>query len=230
MGVETIRISDEMFFLSRAHYEPLLKGIVERGIPIRTWSYARVDTVREQYLELFRRAGVRWLAIGIESGDEGIRREASKGSFKPADVRRVVSGVEAAGLHVGANYIFGLPHDTVETMARTLDLALELCTPFANFYPCQALPGSSLYYLARARGWALPESFSGFGFLSYDCQPLPTCHLSAAEVLRFRDDAWHTYFSQPAYLNVVERTFGGEQRRTVEEMARIRLKRKLLGD
>jgi len=30
MGVETIRISDEMFFLNRKYYEPLLQDIIER--------------------------------------------------------------------------------------------------------------------------------------------------------------------------------------------------------
>ena len=230
MGVETIRISDEMFFFNKTYYEPLLRGIIERGIPLRTWSYARVDTVREQYLELFRRAGVRWLALGIESGDQEIRKEVSKGTFKVVKMPDVVKQVQAAGINVVANFIFGFPEDTAETMQRTLDLSLELCAEFSNFYPCEALPGSGLFNEARANGWKLPDNFAGYGFLAYDCQPLPTRHLTAAEVVKFRDEAWHTYFSHAPYLELVERKFGAEQRQNVEEMARIRLKRKILGD
>ena len=115
-------------------------------------------------------------------------------------------------------------------MQQTLDLALELNTEMANMYPCQALPGSPLYYLARTNGWALPDSPAGYGFLSYESQPMPTRHCSAAEVLRFRDEAWQKYFSNPDYLNLVERKFGAEQRRNVQAMARIKLRRKLLGD
>lgn len=230
MGVETIRISDEMFFLNKTYYEPLLRGIIERGIRLRTWSYARVDTVREKYLDLFKKAGVNWLGIGIESADQMIRREVSKGSFKMLNVRDVVRGIQKAGINVGANYIFGFPNDTRETMQRTLDLALDLCTEFANFYPCQALPGSGLYYTAKANGWKLPDTFAGYGFLSYHSEPLPTRHLTAAEVLKFRDDAWHAYFAYPPYLDLVERRFGHTQRKNVETMARIRLKRALLGD
>jgi hypothetical protein len=66
--------------------------------------------------------------------------------------------------------------------------------------------------------------------LSYDSEPLPTKHLSAAQVLKFRDDAWRTYFTNPAYLQSIEKTFGPQQRKNVEDMASIRLKRKLLGD
>ncbi len=230
MDVETIRISDEMFFLDKSYYEPLLRGVIERGIPLRTWSYARVDTVRDKYLELFRKAGVRWLGIGIESADQVIRTEVSKGSFKVTNIRDVVRRIQHADINVGANYIFGLPDDTMETMQRTLDLSLELCTEFANFYPCQALPGSGLYRQARTNGWKLPDTFAGFGFLSYETEPLPTRHLTAAQVLAFRDSAWQTYFSYPPYLDLVERKFGIAQRGHVEEMAKVRLKRKLLGD
>jgi hypothetical protein len=57
---------------------------------------------------------------------------------------------------------------------------------------------------------------------------LPTEKVSAAEVLRFRDEAFHTYFSSPRYLEMVSRRFGVETRQHVEEMARGRLRRRLL--
>ena len=230
MGVETIRISDEMFFLDKRYFEPLLKGFIERRLPIRTWSYARVDTVRRQYLDLFREAGVKWLGLGVEAANQSIRREVSKGSFEEVNIREVITSIQEAGINVGANFIFGFPDDTQETMQQTLNLALELCTEFANFYPCQALPGSPLYYTAKAHNWHLPDSYGGYAFLSYDSQPLPTRHLTAAEVIRFRDEAWHTYFSHEPYLALLEKRFGLQQRLNVENLLKIRLKRKLLGD
>lgn len=230
MGVETIRISDEMFFLDKRHFEPLLNLIVNRDYKIRTWSYARVDTVRPQYLDLFKRAGVNWLGLGVEAARQSIRREVSKGSFEEVNIRNIVQTIHDHGINVGANYIFGFPDDTNETMQQTLDLSIELCTEFANFYPCQALPGSPLYYTAKANGWKLPSTNEGFAFLSYDSEPLPTRHLSAAEVLRFRDQAWHKYFADPGYLALVEKKFGLAQRQNVEAMSKIKLRRKLLGD
>ena len=230
LGVETLRISDEMFFLNKNYFEPLVKGITERDLNFRMWAYSRVDTVRPQYLEAFQKAGINWLALGIEAGSQTVRQEISKGSFKDVNIREVVKTTRASGMNVISNYIFGFPEDDHETMQMTLDLSLELCTEMANMYPCQALPGSPLYYEAKAKGWPLPDSYGGYAFLSYDTQPLPTKHLTAAEVLKFRDDAWHTYFAHEPYLQLVERKFGDQQRKNVEEMAKIRLKRKLLGD
>lgn len=230
MGVQSIRISDEMFFLNRKQYAPLLTGLVEREYAPRMWSYSRVDTVRPQDLELFRRAGIRWLCLGIETGNQEVRREVSKGKFLEINIREAVRQVHESGIDVLGNYMFGLPDDNYETMQQTLDLAIELNTAHANFYPCQALPGSPLYYIALQNGWKLPDSYEGYAFLSYECQPLPTKYLTSAKVLKFRDDAWHKYFSRPEYLGMIERKFGVEQRRNVEDLTKIRLKRKLLGD
>ncbi|MCE2689236.1 MAG: B12-binding domain-containing radical SAM protein [Rubrivivax sp.] len=230
MGVETVRISDEMFFLNRRYYEPLLHDIVDRDLKLRMWAYSRVDTVRPGALELFRRAGIGWLALGIEAGSQVVRSEVSKGSFKEVNIREICRTVRDADINVISNYIFGFPDETRETMQQTLDLALELNTEMANMYPCQALPGSPMYRQALRNGWRLPDSYAGYAFLSYECEPLATKHVSAAEVLRFRDDAFHTYFTNPDYLALVERRFGAQQRASIEDMTKIRLRRRLLGD
>jgi radical SAM superfamily enzyme YgiQ (UPF0313 family) len=230
MGVETIRISDEMFFLNRKYYEPLLQNIIDRDLRLRMWAYARVDTVRPEYLERFKKAGINWLALGIEAGNQTVRQVVSKGSFKDVNIRDICSTVRAGGLNIISNYIFGFPDDDLKTMGETLDLALELNTEMVNMYPNQALPGSPMYHMAKRNGWKLPDSYSGYAFLSYDSEPLPTKYVTAAEVLKFRDDAWQKYFSNPDYLSLVEKRFGERQRKNVEDMAKVKLRRKLLGD
>lgn len=230
MGVQTLRISDEMFFLNRRFYVPVLQHAVDEQFGFNMWTYSRVDTARRDALDLFKRAGVNWLALGVEAGNQMVRQEVSKGSFQEVNIRDVCKTINDADINIISNYIFGFPDDTIETMQETLDLAIELNTEMANMYPCQALPGSPMYQIAKKNNWALPDSFEGYAFLSYESQPLPTKHVSAAEVLRFRDNAWQKYFTNPAYLDLVERKFGAEERKNVVDMASIRLKRKLLGD
>jgi len=230
LGVTTLRISDEMFFLNKKYYSPILEGVVERKFNFNMWAYSRIDTVRPDALSLFKDAGVNWLALGIEAGNQLVRQEVSKGSFKEVSIRSVCDEIKASEINIISNYIFGFPDDTAETMQQTLDLALELNTEMANMYPCQALPGSPMYFVAKRNGWELPKNYEGYGFLSYESEPLPTKHLSSAEVLRFRDSAWTKYFTSPSYLELIERKFGLEERKNIEHMASIRLKRKILGD
>jgi anaerobic magnesium-protoporphyrin IX monomethyl ester cyclase len=230
LGVHTLRISDEMFFLNRKYYVPVLQQVIDRNLDFNMWTYSRIDTVRRDYLDLFKQAGVNWLALGVEAGNQLVRQEASKGSFKEINIRDVCKMIGDADINIISNYIFGFPDDTIDTMQETLDLMLELNTEMANMYPCQALPGSPMYNMARRNGWKLPDSFEGYAFLSYECQPLPTKQLTAGQVVKFRDEAWQTYFTSPAYLALVERKFGQQERKNVQDMASIKLKRRILGD
>ena len=86
-----------------------------------------------------------------------------------------------------------------------------------------------MYYSAKQNGWKLPDSFEGYAFLSYESEPLPTKHLTAVEILQLRDDAWHTYFTNPSYLDLVQRKFGLQQRKNVEDLTKVKLRRRLLG-
>lgn len=230
MGVRTLRISDEMFFLNRKYYAPILQEAIDQDFGFNMWAYSRVDTVRKDALDLFKRAGVNWLALGVEAGNQMVRQEVSKGSFQEVNIREVSQTIGDAGINIISNFVFGFPDDTLETMQETLDLAMELNCEMTNMYPCQALPGSPMHQMAKRNGWGLPDTFEGYAFLSYECQPLPTKYLTSVQVLSFRDDAWHRYFSNPSYLALVEKKFGGQERKNVEDMAKIKLKRKLLGD
>ena len=88
------------------------------------WAYSRVDTIRRPgILELVRKAGIKWLCLGIESGDKSIRLEVSKGKFEDVDINKVIEQVHNSDIEVMANYIFGLPGDTKDPFKRHSSLA-----------------------------------------------------------------------------------------------------------
>jgi radical SAM superfamily enzyme YgiQ (UPF0313 family) len=228
-GVRTYKIIDEMFILNERHYCEIANGLIEAGIggKINIWAYARVDTVKPDTLKMLRQAGFQWLALGIESGSKYVRDGSNK-RLKFDDIKSVVRAIQDHGINVIGNYIFGLPDDTFETMDETLDLAIDLNCEFANFYSAHAYPGSPLYGEAIEKGWNLPSSWSGFSQHNSDCRPLDTLHISGAEVLRFRDNAFTKYFTNPSYLDMVASKFGQEALEHVKGMTTFKLKRKLL--
>ena len=233
MGVQTLRISDEMFLLNKKYYVPLCEMLRERGYgeKLRMWAYSRVDTIHNlDQLRLVREAGIKWLCLGIESGEKKVRLEATKGKFEDTDIKDVVKMVHDADLYVIANYVFGLPGETKESMKKTLETSLELCTVGWNAYPAMALPGSALYKSAIKKSAELPKDYSGYSFHSYGTLPLPTEQLSASEILRFRDYAFSVYHMDKQFLTKVEHTFGEGAARNIVDMTKIRLKRQILGD
>jgi len=203
-GVKTFKIIDEMFVLNDRHVSGICELLAAKPYAheLNFWAYARVDTVRPERLKLLRSAGIRWLALGIESGSEHVRDGAEK-SLDRDEIVNIVRSIKDAGIQVIGNYIFGLPDDDLTSMQQTLDLAKELNCEFANFYSAMAYPGSPLYTMALGNGWELPQRWSGFSQHSYDCTPLPTEKVTSSEVLRFRDAAFHDYFEDPKYLDMV---------------------------
>lgn len=230
-GVTNIKIPDEMFVLNRRHVLGICDRIIERGYHLNIWAYARVDTVQDQVLEKLKAAGFNWLGLGIESGSQHVRDGVEKGRFGDREIVATVERIRAHGIYVAANYIFGLPDDTLTSMRATLDLALELNTEWANFYCAMAYPGSPLYGVAKDKGWPLPDDVGGPGWIgysqhAYDTLPLPTEQLSATDVLDFRDRAFLEYFQHPSYLGLLHRTFGPHVADHVREMCAHHVRRR----
>ncbi len=226
-GVRNIKIADEMFVLNRRHVVGICDAIIARGYDLNIWAYTRVDTIKDGMLDKLKAAGFNWLAVGIEAGAARVRTDVDK-AFSQEQVYDVVRAIQAAGISVIGNYIFGLPEDDHATMRSTLDLALDLKCEFANFYSAMAYPGSPLYTLATARGVPLPARWTGYSQHSRDCLPLPTRYLPAREVLEFRDAAFTEYYTDAGYLEMVERRFGPESVKDIRRMTAHRLDRDLL--
>lgn len=227
-GIRNIKIADELFVLNANHFMRLCELIIERGYDFNIWCYSRIDTVKERFLETLKKAGVNWLALGIESGNTRVRKDVTKGRFEDVDIRDIVQKIRDHGINVIANYIFGLPEDDRASMQTTLDLALELNTEEANFYSAMAYPGSPLHGVAKEKGWALPAEYAGYSQHSYQQLPLPTKYLTAAEVLAFRDEAWMTYHTNPDFLKLIQTKFGQAAHDETVRSTTIKLKRRLL--
>lgn len=226
-GVRNIKFIDEMFVLNEAHVLGICDLIIERGYDLNIWAYARVDTIKEKFLKKLKKAGFRWLCLGIESGSRHVRDGAKK-KFSNEDIIEAVRKIQAAGIYVLGNYMFGLPDDNLTTMQETLDLALEINAEWANFYCAMAYPGSALYQIAKEKGWTLPPGWIGYSQHAYETLPLPTENLPAREVLQFRDNTFQTYFTNPLYLEMIRRKFGEKAVEHIKKMTAIRLRRKLL--
>lgn len=233
LGVNTIRVVDEMFLLYKKHYVPLCEKLSAKSYSsnLKMWAYSRIDTVTNpEFLKLVRSAGIRWLALGIESAKREIRLEVSKGKFADVDIKKVVQQIHDAEIEVMANFIVGLPGEKMEDMQETLNLSLELCTSGWNMYAAMALPGSQLYSRALEKGYPLPQDYAGYSFHSYDTLPMPTEHLSASEVLSFRDQAFTAYHTNQRFLDRIGQKFGSKAVQNIDEMTKLNLKRRIVED
>lgn len=224
-GVKNVKIEDEMFVLNPNHVIGICDKINERKLDLNIWAYARIDTVQDKFLEKLRGSGFTWLGIGIESASRYVRDGVNK-SFGRKDIADIIKRIHDADINVGANYIFGLPDDNLQTMQDTLDLAMELNTAWANFYCAMAYPGSPLYQMAKEKNVQLPDDWIGYSQHSYETFPLATDFVSNSEVIRFRDAAFQTYFGSEKYQKMIADRFGQPVLQHIKKMRSHKLKRK----
>ena len=232
--ITNIKIPDEMFVLNPKQVTGICDEIINSGYGevLNFWAYARIDTLNDdEMLKKMLKAGIRWLALGIESSSKHVRDGVVKGRFDNFDIEGIVKKVRDMGFYVGANYIFGLPDDNFDSMKETLDLSLRVNSEWANFYSGMAYPGSQLYPMAKNKKWTLPDDKNGPGWIgysqhSYQTLPLRTEHIKGSEVLEFRDKAFDAYFKSQDYLSMVKKTFGEQTVSHIEKMSSHKLKRK----
>ena len=229
-GVKNIKIADELFVLNPNHFMKICDMIIERKYNFNIWAYSRIDTCKPEYLDKLKKAGVNWLGLGIENPSSVIRKEVHKDAFKNVKIIDIIDSIRNAGINVAANYIFGLPEETKESLEFTYNFAEETNTEMVNFYSAMAYPGSPLYLESKKKNIILPKTYSGYSQHSYDTQNLPSANLSASEILAFRDKAWNKYHTNSKYLKLLESKFGMNAINNLKATTKIKLKRKLLGD
>ncbi len=121
-GFNFIRFWDEDFTsLTQAYlddYADMYANII--GLPFII--YARVETVTRQKLALLKKMGCVGVAMGIESGNEQIRREVMNRHMNNEEIRIKFGMVRAAGIRATAYNMMGLPFETRDTIFDTINL------------------------------------------------------------------------------------------------------------
>jgi anaerobic magnesium-protoporphyrin IX monomethyl ester cyclase len=226
-GVKHLKILDELFIIKHPRIGEFCDLMEERNYDLNMWCFARPDSVNPDILKRLKNIGLNWVAYGFESFDEDILISTNKRS--KANVKETVQMTRDAGINICADVIAGLWDDDESSIKRTFEFMSRHEFEWVNVYPAFGYPGTPLYdnYL-RDGIIREPEDWGIYGLYSYDCNPLPTKHLSSAEVLRIRDELFMSYYKDPQTLSMLERKFGLETRSHIEKMTSQPLKRKLL--
>ena len=230
-NIKYIKILDECFVLKKDYVSELCDKLAEKKYDLEIWAYARVHTVDRAILKKLERAGIRWLAYGIESGDDAVLSEVSKAQYNADRTRTVMQWTKDAGINILANFMFGLPDDTKESMEKTLRLCREINPEWINFYVTMPYPGSRDYFEAVKNGKIKNDCWIEYAQYSYECRPAGGKYLTPKEVLAFRDYAFNAFFEDnDKYFEMIQQKFGRQYADSIREMTKNKLRRKLLED
>jgi radical SAM superfamily enzyme YgiQ (UPF0313 family) len=149
-GAHTIYFFDEIFlFNDRLTYDTL-ELIKKRDLPkrLRWRALTRVNLVDEKLITCVKEAGCFALEIGIEAGSNEVLKRINK-QITTEQTENAVRIIKKAGIAVDANYIFGHPHETVESIKDTINLATKLNTDTIAIGIMTPYPGTKIFEMAQ---------------------------------------------------------------------------------
>jgi len=113
-----------------------------------------IDVARDEHmLDAMAAAGCVFALIGFESlSAANLRQMAKPWNQVAGEYREVVRRFHARGIGVYGTFVLGYDDDTLESIRRNLDFALEARLEIANFNPLTPTPASPLYQRLLAEG------------------------------------------------------------------------------
>ncbi|HLY63487.1 MAG TPA: hopanoid biosynthesis associated radical SAM protein HpnJ [Terriglobia bacterium] len=164
-------------------------------------------------------AGARKFVVGFESGDPQILKNIKKGAT--VEMARTFAGnCKKVGIEIHGDFIIGLPGETRETIARTIDFAKELDTETIQVSIAHALPGTELHSLVQSSGFLASEAVADAG--GHQLPHIEYPGLSRQEMMGAVNRFYDAYYFRPRVIwRIVRHALwdGAERKRLLHEGA-----------
>lgn len=184
-SVKEIFIQDDTLPKKRAN--ALSEAIIEHDLDI-TWScYIRADTDIDT-LKIMKKSGCRLIHVGYESSNPQILKNIKKGTTVQM-LENFTESVNSVGLLNHADFIIGLPGETVDTIMSTVKWAKKLKVDSYQFTIPKPYPETPFYqYLEENNflkdGWANYPELSSEEIIKWTLWSLKQTNMNPRYLMR----------------------------------------------
>lgn len=141
----SINIVDENFLVDKKRAHKIFDGIIKMDKDIEIGIHgARVDAADEELYKKMKKAGVKYLYFGLESGNQDVLDFYNKKTTLP-QIRNAINLSRKFNFITIGNFILGAPIETKEHLEKTIKFACSLPLDIAGFGPLIYIRGSQLW-------------------------------------------------------------------------------------
>jgi anaerobic magnesium-protoporphyrin IX monomethyl ester cyclase len=139
-------LSDEIPTFDRERWEKILDLMLERQVPVRLLLETRVDDILRDadIMEKYHRAGVEHIYVGVEAGTQATL-DLFKKDTQVYQSKQAIDLINGADIVSETSFVLGMPDDTPESIAETVDLAKHYNPDMAFFLAIAPWPYAELY-------------------------------------------------------------------------------------
>jgi len=145
-GVNVVLFTDDYPTPDRQRWERLLDLLIEADMDVKILMETRAaDIIRdEDILHKYRDAGIIHIYVGTEATEQE-SLDYIKKDLSIEESKKALKLLRDAGIITETSMILGFPDDTEDSIARTLELAMEFNPDFAHFLAIAPWPYSDIY-------------------------------------------------------------------------------------
>lgn len=145
-GVEVAMLSDELPTCDRQRWERILDLMIERQVPVKLLMETRVDDIIRDadIMWKYRKAGVEHIYVGVETGSQQTL-DLFKKDTQVAQSKQAIDLINNADIVSETSFVLGMPDDTPESIAQTIELAKHYNPDMAFFLAIAPWPYAELY-------------------------------------------------------------------------------------
>ncbi|MEE4271604.1 MAG: radical SAM protein [Thermoanaerobaculales bacterium] len=169
-GARFIRFMDDLFTLQPEWVKEFSRRYRnEIGLPFTC--LVRANCVDQEVIADLDHAGCHRIMMGIEAGNERLRRDVLKRRMLDADIVEAGRIIRDAGIRLVTANILAIPGGDLATDWETVDLNVKVRPDYASAAILHAFPGTEIHEIARTMGLLREDhiaavSEGGFGFTS----------------------------------------------------------------
>jgi|SRR5579871_1095208 len=194
--IKEIFFDDDTLTDNLPRVEALARELGKLGV---VWSCNAKANVPRRTLEVLKENGLRLFVVGYESGNQAILHNIKKGML--VDVaRRFTKDCHELGILIHGTFILGLPGETKETIAETLEFAKRINPHTIQISLAAPYPGTFLYKQAKENGWLHNEEIDLVTGEGTQIAPLDYPHLSHTEIFRSVEDFYKKFYLRPTKI------------------------------
>jgi anaerobic magnesium-protoporphyrin IX monomethyl ester cyclase len=149
---DSVFVVDDNFLIDKKRAEQIMDCLIEKKLHLDLWiAGIRVTDADKHLFQKMKKAGVKSIEFGIESGNQEVLDFYDKKITLDA-IRNAVKLSKRAGFFTIGNFIIGAPIETDKHIKDTIRFAKQLNLDFAFFYPFNYMKGSALWEDAVKKG------------------------------------------------------------------------------
>ncbi|MCE5215093.1 MAG: B12-binding domain-containing radical SAM protein [Methanobacterium sp.] len=196
--LENIAFMDDTFMLNKIRANDIADEIKDRRLDISFVASSRVDMVDKNLLMKLKKAGLKTLYYGVESGSQRVLDLMKKGiTLKQAE--EAVKSAKEVGLEVLTSFILGFPGETLEEINKTINFSIKLNADYSQYSILTPFPGTPIYYELKRKKLIETENWNKYTVLKSVIK-YEELGLSKKLVQRKLAQAYFKFYSRPKYL------------------------------